>query len=106
MSKVSHATVGQGYGAEGWLIRCPACNREHFIPKDGRWTFNGNIEKPTFKPSINECSNPPNHKNYRPDIPTFRCHYIITDGRIAFCSDCTHALKGQTVELPDVVIRD
>ena len=30
------------------------------------------------------------------------CHSFITDGRIQFLGDCTHELKGQTVELPEV----
>ena len=31
-----------------------------------------------------------------------RCHSFVTDGRIQFLSDCTHALAGQTVDLPDI----
>ena len=30
------------------------------------------------------------------------CHTFVTDGRIQFLSDCTHALAGQTVDLPDI----
>jgi hypothetical protein len=26
---------------------------------------------------------------------------FVTDGRIQFLGDCTHALAGQTVDLPD-----
>lgn len=28
------------------------------------------------------------------------CHSFVTDGRIQFLGDCTHALAGQTVDLP------
>jgi hypothetical protein len=30
------------------------------------------------------------------------CHSFVTDGRIQFLGDCTHALANQTVELPDL----
>jgi hypothetical protein len=32
------------------------------------------------------------------------CHSFVTDGRIQFLGDCTHALAGQTVDLPDWVL--
>lgn len=39
----------------------------------------------------------------RPDAgKTHVCHSFIRDGRIEFLSDCTHALAGQTVDLPDI----
>ncbi len=28
------------------------------------------------------------------------CHSFLTDGRIQFLDDCTHAMAGQTVDLP------
>ena len=30
------------------------------------------------------------------------CHYILTDGVLNFCGDCTHALRGQSVPLPEL----
>lgn len=34
--------------------------------------------------------------------PRFRfvCHSVITNGRITFCTDSSHALAGQNVEIP------
>jgi hypothetical protein len=29
------------------------------------------------------------------------CHSFVRDGQIQFLGDCTHALKGQTVERPE-----
>ena len=102
---------------------CPGCNWTHSLPtkvtpeKPG-WTWNGNVEKPSFHPSVNITTIRPNLtaeecKEYatlfaaggRTAVladPRFRfvCHSIITDGKIFFCSDCTHALVGQTVDLP------
>jgi len=30
------------------------------------------------------------------------CHSFIRDGKIQFLGDCTHALAGQTVDLPEL----
>ena len=55
----------------------------------------------------------PNHKGAcwctynaeHPDAPApftcHVCHSFVTDGRIRFLGDCTHALKGQTVPIPE-----
>lgn len=58
------------------------------------WTWNGDTEKPTVKPSILTSM----------DVPAGRvvCHSFITDGRIQFLPDCTHELAGQTVDLLEV----
>jgi hypothetical protein len=82
----------------GCWIWCPACGYAHLIavkpfPFDNgaAWDFNGDFDRPTFSPSLN-CN---------PDDPSRRCHSIITDGRISYCSDSFHGLKGQTAELPE-----
>lgn len=93
---------------------CPGCNSGHEIDVAGRhgvdaakwagpkWTFDGNMEMPTFTPSVNLQINPKNHKHYNPDVGSIVCHYNITAGKIIFHGDCTHALKGQTVDLPEI----
>lgn len=80
---------------DGWLIFCPGCECGHRF--DERWTFNGNMEKPTFRASllIEHHENP----GYK---PTLRCHSFVTNGKIEFLSDSEHELKGQTVDLPDL----
>lgn len=84
-----------------WLIHCPACNHPHgFIP--GRWTFNDNFEKPTFHPSMKITVNPKDHKYHNPNAKTSVCHSIVRNGRIEYCSDCTHDFRGQTVDLPEI----
>ena len=83
---------------EGWMINCPYCGW-HVIPNKRNWKFNGNYEKPTFTPSIDETSNPPGHKDYRPDVPTRRCHFTITDGKMTLHKNCTHGLKSTTVDM-------
>lgn len=34
--------------------------------------------------------------------PPAVCHSFVTNGRIQFLGDCTHALAGQTVDLPEI----
>lgn len=36
------------------------------------------------------------------DVHCQRCHTFITDGKVQFLSDCTHALAGQTLDLPEL----
>ncbi len=90
MKKLYH----EGEGV--YLFNCPGCKCGHQIQttvphENGSvWNFNGDEEKPTFSPSYLI-------KYADGQI----CHSYIKDGRIEFISDCTHDLKGQTVDLPD-----
>ena len=91
-----------------WCFVCPACNTVHQC--DDRWSFNGNLEAPTFgpitiivdgKPTLTSCSilvngDPKFHHPGRP-----RCHSHVTDGRIRYEGDCSHAYANQTLDLPD-----
>ena len=54
------------------------------------WTWNGDVDKPTLKPSILTT------------MYEFRCHTWITDGNAIFLNDCSHEFAGQTHELLDV----
>lgn len=70
------------------LFWCPGCDGAHQVSVgtgDGpRWvvTYNG--------PDAGVDGAPP-----------AVCHSFITAGRIMFLDDCTHALAGKTVDLPD-----
>lgn len=97
-------------GTDFYSHWCPGCLEPHII--DDTWAFDGNLNSPTFTPSIcitgvqrvvaqgkwtgewkkDEAGNP---------LP-YCCHYILTAGKLAFCVDCTHDLKGQTVDLPEL----
>jgi len=100
------------------LFHCPGCDDVHgvcFSP--GRWTWNNDAEKPTFHPSVLVTSGhfTPDWKTgeecwctynaAHPREPTAfkcqRCHSWVRDGRIEFLADSTHALSGQTVDLPE-----
>ena len=72
---------------------CPACERIHPLPLDRGWTFDGNLEKPTFTPSFKHEINFGDKKTV--------CHYTLTAGVLTFYPDCTHALRG-AVPLPEL----
>jgi hypothetical protein len=94
----------------GWAHWCPACNQHHVFnveqptrafPEYGikggvRWKFNGNEKQPTFHPSMLIQS------WERKGKARTTCHYHLQDGRILYCADSPHALRGKTVPLPDV----
>lgn len=102
MSKISKSDNGN------FIFWCPGCGCAHHI-REPIWKFNHDIEKPTVTPSIKvtgtipvtdeEVSRIMNSEKVEP-VP-FICHSFITDGKIAYCSDTTHKLSGQTVDLPD-----
>lgn len=87
----------------GLLFWCPGCEGAHQVMVGSgagpRWGYNGDPERPTFTPSVLVRYN---GKDAGIDgAPPAVCHSFVTDGRIQFLGDCTHALAGQTVDLPD-----
>lgn len=99
MAKVVEVMEADGKTHHGWMIRCPNedCIAHEF---DKRWTFNGDMERPTFRNSMLA------RWNHGPAREPRVCHSFVTDGRIEFLADCTHALAGKTVDLPDFEDRD
>lgn len=101
----------------GLAFYCPGCREAHVVWTGAgpgpRWGWNGNAERPTFTPSVLvtcEKAEPPvtpdNLSQWRaapwPQQKVRHvCHTFVTDGRIQYLGDCTHALAGQTVDLPD-----
>lgn len=83
-------------------IWCPGCKHHHILAVDApnslqaRWEFNGDFEKPTFKPSLLVQWNEGEEQIHKV------CHSFITAGQIEFLNDCTHELAGQTVSLPSL----
>lgn len=106
--KMRRVGSSEGYTAGGLAHWCPACEEMHAFALDGKnasgaqWTWNGNVEAPSFSPSMLIKINPPGHPHYQPQATSSVCHYILTAGVINFCGDCTHAMKGQSVSLPDL----
>jgi hypothetical protein len=79
----------------GYAFDCPGCEGIHVFydfMADGSkgWWFNGDMEKPTFTPSL---------RNTRPG---FCCHLNLTDGKFQFHTDCTHANKGKWMDMVEL----
>ena len=101
MSKVIACMNETNTAVRGHGIWCPACRTIHTFPSD-RWAFNGDMEKPTFSPSMLIKWNDPASVGYDLTHKTSICHSFVRDGKIQYCGDCTHPFKGLTVDLPDV----
>lgn len=76
----------------------------------GCWTWNGDTEKPTLRPSIatSGCRQITDEEGARImageelDLPKINCHTWVNDGMVQFLADCTHELAGQTLPLLEV----
>lgn len=64
----------------------------------GNWTWNGDTERPTLKPSISTITT----MRVYGEIKEVRCHTFVNDGKVQFLGDCTHELAGTTVDLLDI----
>jgi len=56
----------------------------------GCWSWNGDIEFPTLRPSLLTTGH------------DFRCHIWLNDGKAQFLDDCSHEHRGKTLDLLDV----
>lgn len=95
------------------------------------WGFNGDLERPVFTPSVlvwwTEPANLGNPEALQRDLDEAaarraagevnvkiqqadkRCHTFVgcngaEPGQIIYLGDCTHALAGQTIDLPDLPV--
>lgn len=73
-------------GGVAYVFFCPGCQQPHsydVLWNGTGWKFNGDMERPTFTPSL-QLGN---------------CHLFITNGMVDFCGDCHHCLKGKRVPM-------
>lgn len=102
-------------GEQLLMFWCPGCDEAHgpivarVRPERPLWVWNGDRDRPTLSPSILVQGKRP-ITNEEADrilagealaIPDRVCHSFVRDGQIEFLSDCTHALAGRTVSLPE-----
>lgn len=103
-----------------WCLGCDCPHKVHHGAGSGpRWGWNGDAERPTFTPSVLVTWTEPaalrgpdrgllqRQVAQRRADPSFVipqrdmvCHTFVREGRIEYLGDCTHALAGQTVDLP------
>lgn len=80
----------------GYLIDCPGCGMAHFlrtVPKGQYpcWKFDGNMEKPTFSPSV---------RSRWGDVGDEKCcHFYLEKGVFRFLDDCTHENAGKRMPM-------
>ena len=105
-------------GAEpDFLFFCPACRCGHAFWTVERnrckaiWTFDGNMERPTFSPSLKitrEIWTPPvtgenlaewRKAPWKQTKVAHVCHLFVKAGRIEYCSDSSHEFAGKTVDM-------
>ena len=87
---------------------CPGCGEMHVIPMG--WYFDGNLERPTFEPSVRITGKQRVIIDGRWTGEWVRdangapvdlcCHYILADGQLQFCADSTHRFSGRMIPLP------
>jgi hypothetical protein len=94
-------------GHEHW---CPGCGELHLIPNT--WTFDGNIEVPTFNPSVKITGKKAVvvdgewtgewERDAAGNTIDYCCHYFLHAGKLQFCGDSSHKLSGEIVDLPQL----
>jgi hypothetical protein len=116
-----------GAGTTGMMVFCKACGCGHlFNTAPGPngvggskpvWTFDGNMDAPTFSPSMLcrttrfTARGEADHAAWLdagcpPPAPRFEseplvCHSFVRAGTMEYLPDCSHELASQTVDLPD-----
>ena len=72
---------------------CPGCKGLHRVNVNepnsatgAKWKWNGDMQNPTFEPSINVVG---------------VCHSFVRNGTIQFLGDCKHELANKSVPLPE-----
>lgn len=94
-------SVNDARGNSGFGHYCPGCRCAHIFWVGHKerpvWTFDGNLEKPTFAPSMRSFT-PADPEEGTAEITL--CHYFLTAGIIDFLSDSSHHDLRGAVPLP------
>jgi len=103
MSVRRHKILGEGKPGESFWFWCPGCKTNHrFVTKlaEGEtgpcWSFDGNLEAPTFSPSLLY-----NRDGGDPAKGVHRCHLFLRKGMVEYLPDCTHEYAGKTIPVQD-----
>lgn len=99
VAMLRHVIDGE-YMYDALMFCCPGCGGSglHMLPVNSavtsrpKWTWNGDLEKPTLEPSILTKWGPPDNVRI--------CHSYLREGVLEFLTDCTHEFAGKHVPLP------
>lgn len=74
---------------------CEGCGCSHLFYTTGTpaWKFNGNMDKPTFEPSLLYRW----HEGGADKV----CHLFLRNGEVQYLTDCTHKLAGKNVPVKE-----
>lgn len=96
---------------EGLIYWCQGCDGPHQIRTKGAgdsWGWNGDVERPVFTPSVRVSAPARRDPETGESTPERTlCHTFVgcngaQPGEVIFLSDCSHALAGQVLPLPDL----
>lgn len=82
-----------------YIFECAGCKCGHLVTTErkneqgAQWKFSGNMDEPTFYPSIRIWTTEFNNEKQ------VVCHCIITAGYIQFLDDCIHSYAGKTIPM-------
>jgi hypothetical protein len=108
--------VDDGSGGKLLMFWCEGC-RTHHGPRVQAgstpgpvWDWNWDRERPTIQPSIlvQGTESPTDEDLARMragetvEPRPLRCHSFLTDGRLQYLGDCSHALAGTIVDLKEM----
>jgi hypothetical protein len=112
LQRLEVAGGAQGVDHVRWLFYCPGCRRCHTFTTGSavgpNWTFSGDLDRPTFSPSLlifttrpkgGDTANPEDER-------VTLCHLFVRGGKIEYCGDSPHELRGQTVDMVDIPEED
>ncbi len=76
----------------------------------GNWTWNGDTEKPTLRPSLLTTGTYPATDEeielimmkVKVEPKPFTCHVWVNDGMVEYLNDSTHEFAGKTLPLLDI----
>lgn len=106
VAQAANGRTGEKIGRRAW-VQCPGCRMLHAftlsnddgtVPAGPAWEWDGNLEAPTFSPSL-LCVDGPLYGEDREPLGTGICHSFVRDGRWEFLTDSSHHLSGQTVDM-------
>lgn len=92
---VKHESPGI-LGYSHWCSACKHCHTFYIQCNNHTWTFDGNVNSPTFSPSMLEYYTQKNGERKT------LCHYILTSEVMNYCGDSPHELSGKSVPLEDI----